>query len=93
MSSPRRESVVSGRPYLIVEVSGRHPAELDDFVGDVGFVAVMDIQTFRVEGTGARDDAGVRFSQKDAATGKDVRTWQITSTAPGEFEAQAISAW
>ena len=93
MTTSTRESVASGRPYLVVEVSGRQPAELDDFVGDVTFVAVMDTRTYRIEGTGARDDAGVRFSQKDAATGKDVRTWQITSTAAGDFEAQAISAW
>ena len=80
MTTSTRESVASGRPYLVVEVSGRQPAELDDFVGDVTFVAVMDTRTHRIEGTGARDDAGVRFSQKDADTGKDVRTWQITST-------------
>jgi len=87
------ESVASGRPYLVVEVAGRHPADLDDFVGDVVFVAVMDTRTNRIEGTGARDAAGVRFSQKDAVSRKDVRTWQITSTAAGDFEAQPISAW
>jgi hypothetical protein len=93
MTTSTRESVASGLPYLVVEVSGRQPAELDDFVGDVAFVAVMDTRTYRIEGTGARDGAGVRFSQKDVATGKDVRTWQITTTAADDFEAEAISAW
>ena len=93
MTFSGRESVASGRPYLVVEVSGGHPTELDDFVGEVSFVAVIDVQTYRIEGTGARDQAGVRFSQKDAATGKDVRTWHITLVAAGEFEAQAVSAW
>ena len=91
--SSNRESVASGRPYLVVEVSGRQPEELDDFVGDVWFVAVMDVHTYRIEGTGARDAVGVRFSQKEAATGKDLRTWQISVVGSGEFEAQTISAW
>jgi len=91
MTYPGSESVVSGRAYLVVEVSGRHPVELDDFVGDVDFVAVMDTKTYRIEGTGARDAAGVRFSQKDSATGKDIRTWQVTAGDAGDFEAQAIS--
>ena len=39
MTFSSRESVASGRPYLVVEVSGGHPVGLDDFVGDVWFVA------------------------------------------------------
>ena len=87
-----RESVASGRPYLVVEVAGGHPADLDDFVGDVCFISVVDTQTYRIEGTGARNDAGVRFSEKDAA-GKDLRTWQMTATGAGDFEAQAVSSY
>jgi len=93
MTYSSSESVASGRPYLVVEVSGRQPAELDDFVGDVAFVAVMDTRTYRIGGTGARDDTGVRFWQKDAATSKDIRTWQVVVADSGDFEAQAISAW
>ena len=91
MTFSSRESVASGRPYLVVEVSGGHPTGLDDFVGEVWFVAVIDVQTYRIQGTGARDAAGVRFSEKDVGTGKDLRTWQVTATDAGDFEAQAIS--
>jgi hypothetical protein len=90
MTSSSRESVASGRPHLVVEVSGGQPVDLDDFVGDVSFVSVVGTQTYRIEGTGARNDAGVRFFEKDAA-GKDLRTWQVTATDAGDFEAQAVS--
>ena len=91
MTFSSRASVASGRPYLVVEVSGAHPADIADFVGDISFVAVIDTQTYRIEGTGARNAAGVRFFEKDGATGKDLRTWQVISTIAGDFEAEALS--
>jgi len=91
MTFSSRESVASGRPYLVVEVSGAHPVGLDDFVGDVWFVAVIDVQTYRIQGTGARDASGVRFWEKDAGTGKDLRTWQVIATDAGDFEAVAVA--
>jgi len=84
---------VSGRPYLVVEVSGGHPTGLGDFVGDIAFVAVIGTQTYRIEGAGVRNAAGVRFSEKDTANGKDLRTWQVTATDAGDFEAEALSSF
>ena len=89
-SFPSDEPVASGRPYLIVEVQGRQPEELDDFVGDVAFVAVMDTRTYRIEGTGARHSSGVRFSEKRRGGG-DLRVWQVTGTNSGDFEAVPLA--
>ena len=84
-------SVWSGCPYLIVEVSGAHPTAIADFVGDTSFVAVLDTQTYRIVGTGARNEVGVRFFEKDVGTGKDLRTWQVVCTDSGDFEAEPVS--
>ncbi len=85
------ESVGSGRPYLIIDVSGCAPGQLGDFVGETEFLIVIVDQTRRIEGVGSRDAQGVRFYEKDKATGKDLRTWQITMTEKDEFEARTVS--
>lgn len=89
---PDVEPVASGRPYLIVEVQGRQPADLDDFVGDVAFVAVMDSQTYLIQGVGDRDSSTVRVSEKRAG-GRDLRVWQVTGTGTGDFEATALASY
>lgn len=93
MTTESSGSVASGRPHLVIDVAGRQPIRLDDFVGDTFFVAVADTRTFRVEGAGMPASDGVRFSQKDSATGKDLRVWRITGTADDQFEASTVSAY
>jgi len=84
-------SVISGVPYLIIDVAGRQPVRINEFVGDVDFTVVKDTQAVRVSGTGVRDGREVRFYQKDRGSGKDLRTWQVSATAEREFEARTIS--
>ena len=93
MTNASSGSVASGRPYLVIDVAGRQPNHLEDFVGETFFIAVADISTFRIEGSGALVSDGVRFSQKDAATGKDLRIWHVTGSADDQFEARAVSSY
>ncbi len=91
MTSSAAGSVASGRPYLVVEVSGEHPQDLDDFVGEVPFTAVADAHTYQVVGVGARTGEVVRFYEKDQPSGRDRRTWQISRDDDGEFLAELLS--
>jgi hypothetical protein len=68
-------SVPSGIPRRVTDVESRSPADLTDFVGDVGFHLEDD---YLVRGTGRLAGDQVRFHEKDvAANGKDVRVWSI----------------
>ncbi|MEP6560404.1 MAG: hypothetical protein ABJD68_04915 [Nakamurella sp.] len=91
MTFPAPPAVVSGRPYLIIDVSGYEPVRLDDFIGETGFMIVIAAETRRIEGAGSRDMHGVRFYEKEQGTGKDLRTWHITVTQDDEFEARTLS--
>jgi hypothetical protein len=81
------ESVISGSPYDVIEVAGRHAEDLNDFTGNTEFVIEGRGEHHRVCGIGARHEDSVRFYEKDVAhEGKDVRVWQIT------FESDHFSA-
>lgn len=86
-------SVASGCPYTVIDVSGHRPAALDDFVGEVSFTAVKDEHSCRISGIGGFAGASLRFYEKDDSTGRDLRVWQVTSTGPQDFLAQAISRY
>jgi len=86
-------SVASGLPYTVTDVSGRRPAALDDFVGEVSFTAVKDEQSCQINGFGGFAGSSVRFYEKDHATGRDLRVWQVTADDGQDFLAQAISRY
>jgi hypothetical protein len=68
----------------VVEVKGRHPTGLDDFLGVTSFAVMKDGLTYRVFGTGDLRTGMVRFQQQDLGwDGRDIRTWTITSTPHG----------
>lgn len=90
MTNDHNAPVVSGRPYLIVEVSDRAPRALNDFLGDIAFVAVDDERTQRISGIGSLESDGVRFCQKDDV-GHDLRSWLISEIADEQFEAYPLS--
>ena len=70
--------------YPVVEVKGRHPTGLDDFLGVTSFAVMKDGLTYRVFGTGDLRTGMVRFQQQDLGwDGRDIRTWTITSTPHG----------
>lgn len=84
--------VSSGLSYQMVQVGDRTPTSLADFVGHVA--VVIDCGGRQQVLTGVGDSRGefVRFHQKDAATGKDVRVWRIGSVAGSGFAVEATAA-
>jgi len=85
--------IVSGRDYTVVEVSGRPAAHLDDFTGTTDFVLSGDGESHVIPGVGATTADGVRFHQKDPQLhGRDVRVWNISESAAGEFVARHDAA-
>lgn len=84
--------VSSGRPYQVVQVGDRIPTSLAEFVGHTAVVIDCGGRQQILTGVGDRGGEFVRFHEKDAATGKDVRVWRIGSVAGSGFAAEAIAA-
>jgi hypothetical protein len=82
------EPIASGKPYSVVDVEDHAPASLDDFVGERTFGLSVGTRTSRVRGVGRRDGDTVRFVEKDAAAGKDVRVWRVKSSEDTGFIAE-----
>ena len=78
MSFGTPEPVPSGIPQLVLEVSGQAPTSLEDFaVEDVVFTVGEEMH-YRIQGCGRVTGDRVRFHEKDARSGKDVRVWEVT---------------
>lgn len=86
------DPVSSGRPYPVMKVGDRTPTSLSDFVGHLAVVIDCGGRQQVITGIGDRRGDVVRFHEKDLATEKDVRVWQIDSAAPSGFAAQTITA-
>ena len=90
LSAP--QPVASGCVYTVTEVvSGHQPDKLDEFVGETAFAVAGDRQFCYVGGTGVRTGHDVRFHQKDAATGNDIRVWCITAAGAHRFAAHTVA--
>lgn len=91
MSYAAADPIPSGLQHPVMLVARRPPADLADFVGDG---VVLTIARSGVEhvvtGCGARTGDAVRFYEKDAGSGKDVRTWRIEGAAGGGFTAESV---
>ena len=71
--------VVSGVPYLIIEVAGQRPTMLGAFIGSaVSFTARRGDLVCVVVGDGVAWGDDVRFNEKAGGAGKDVRVWDIS---------------
>lgn len=92
MTFAAADPVSSGRPYKIISVDGAEPSALEQFLGEVNFTIARGGEESEIRGLGSADADGVRFHEKDVAhTGKDVRTWQVSQAAAGEFVAVPTS--
>lgn len=75
--------------YPIIDVAGRHPHILTDFIGATTITVTTDGEPRRLGGVGGLTDRGVVFHQKDAgADGRDLRVWAITEDAEMTFWAE-----
>ena len=76
-------SVISGVAYPVSSVAGSAPSGLDALVGETSFTIDMSGTPYEVHGAGSRLDDQVRFHEKDAVLGKDVRVWHVASSGDG----------
>ncbi|WP_369054932.1 hypothetical protein [Kineococcus terrestris] len=78
MSTLRSDPVVSGEDYVVEEVGGRPPRDLDDFTGETVFRLSRGALGHEVVGLGTAVDGAVRVFEKDGSPGgKDVRVWRV----------------
>jgi len=81
------DATASGVPYPVLSVSGAAPTQLDQFVGETEFVLSKAGVESTVCGVGAESPGGVRFHEKSAEYGKDVRVWNVAAGPDGAFTA------
>jgi hypothetical protein len=94
MSFGTPSTVVSGKPYLVLLVSGRTPSSLADFAGADDFTVDMEGASYRVQGRGRLVDSEVRYHEKDIAnSGKDIRVWAVIRHEDGNFLAHHAAAF
>ena len=86
-------SPVPPGPYPVVEVKGRRPAGLNDFLGVTSFTVQRRDLTYLIFGTGEQTADGVRFRQQDLGwDGREMQTWLITTTPDGVVADPGSSA-
>ena len=85
-------SVVSGVAYRVTSVGGSAPSGLDALVGETEFTIDLGGSSYVVHGAGNHLDDRIRFHEKDAVMGKDVRVWHVQSSADG-LQAEHIAAF
>jgi hypothetical protein len=91
--STSTNAVVSGVSCPVSTVAGTDPVLLAQFLGETEFTVESAGEQHRVSGFGSTLDARVvRFHEKDAVLGKDVRVWHITRSGSG-FAAEHIAAF
>jgi hypothetical protein len=93
MNSSAADPVDCGRPYRVVTANDGGVVTLALFVGETMFTIDKDGIESHVAGAGVARDGGVRFHEKDAVRGKDVRVWEIRAEPGGGFSATSMSAF
>ena len=91
MTAQHWHSVASGKPYPVAEPPAGGTPSLDSFVGDAEFRIDTGGEPVLVRGHGVSHGEVVRFHEKDAVGGKDVRVWHV-SPRDGGFVAESIAA-
>jgi hypothetical protein len=90
MTTQHRNSIASGKPYLVVAPAVVDSPSLDAFLGDAEFSIDTGGEPLLIRGHGVTHGELVRFHEKDAVGGKDVRVWHITQRSGGYVaESQA----
>ncbi|MDT0165440.1 hypothetical protein Q9R32_07715 [Actinotalea sp. AC32] len=82
------DPIVSGVAYVVREVGGRRPADLEDFTGHVSMTVEGSTGRHVVRGQGfATADAARVHEKSDDGVGKDTRTWTVRAQRDGSFAA------
>jgi hypothetical protein len=95
MTTQHRNSIASGKPYLVVapaagDTASLDTASLDAFLGDAEFTIDIGGEPLVISGHGVTHGELVRFHEKTTVGGKDVRVWHITQRSGGYVaESQA----
>ena len=92
MTAQHWHSVASGKPYPVAEPPAGATPSLDSFLGDAEFSIDTGGEPVLVRGHGVSHGELVRFHEKDAVGGKDVRVWHV-SPRDGGFVAESIAAF
>lgn len=87
------DAAASGMPYPVVAVDGEATVSLDQFVGETTFVVTKSGAESRVHGVGAADGNMIKFKEKAANGGKDVRDWLIHHNRDGAFTAECAASF
>ena len=80
--------------YRVVEVGGRRPTQLTDFIGADTVIIVVDGEPQRLIGMGGMTAGGMEFEQHDPA-GMDqpnVQVWVIIEDGDGKFWVERASS-
>jgi hypothetical protein len=86
--SPSPQPVVSGVPYLVLDVNGAPAGGLSDFVGTVAFQINTDGVPYSIDGEGRERDGAVRIHEKNGRGGKDIRVWRVYVGPDGGYLAE-----
>jgi hypothetical protein len=92
MTTQHWHSIASGKPYPVTNPPGGGAGSLERFLGDVEFCIDGGGEPMLIRGHGMRVDDRIRFHEKDAVGGKDVRVW-LVSQRDGGFVAESVSAF
>lgn len=86
------EPAVTG-PYPVVDVAGRRPTLLTDFVGATAVIVLVDGQPLRLTGIGGLTANGMEFEQRDPTDLDEpgVRVWTIIEDRDETFWAEPSS--
>jgi hypothetical protein len=92
MTTQHWHSVASGKPYPVTVPPVDGSSSLDAFLGDAEFTIGGGGEPMVVRGHGSQLGELIRFHEKDAVGGKDVRVWHV-SRVDGAFVAETVSAF
>jgi hypothetical protein len=92
MTTQHWHSVASGKPYPVRGVAAGTGSSLDTFLGDAEFSIDTGGEPLLIRGHGVLHGELVRFHEKDAVGGKDVRVWHVRGR-DGAFVAESIAAF
>ena len=92
MTTKSWHSVASGKPYPVAARPAGPGSTLDAFAGDVELCIDTGGEPMLIRGHGVVHGEQVRFYEKDAVGGKDVRVWHV-SAREGGLVAESIAAF
>lgn len=80
--------------YPIIDVDGRRPDLVTDFIGATTITVAVAGEPRRLVGLGDLTDRGLEFDQQDAADveGTDAGAWAITEDGDETFWAEPLTA-